>query len=52
MKLIDLLKYTPVLSVILNIISMIAFIAINDKPRACYWILAAGLTITTFYIKK
>jgi hypothetical protein len=52
MKIIELLKYTPVLSVILNILSVIAFLIINDNPRACYWALAAGLTVTTFYIKK
>jgi len=48
---IEYLKYTPVLSIALNMLSVVAFIITGDWPRAWYWGLASGLTLTTFFIK-
>jgi hypothetical protein len=48
----QLLFYAPVLSIALNVLSVVCYLYLRDYPRSWYWALAALLTVSTLYMGK
>lgn len=47
----NLLFYFPVIGITLNVIAVFCFIYLKDYPRAWYWLMAAGISISTLFIR-
>jgi hypothetical protein len=51
MTLSKILFYIPVAGMVINVIAVAGYLYLKDYPRSCYWLLAAGLTLTTFFMR-
>jgi len=45
------LHYAPLLGAGLNLVCVACFVYLGDWPRAFYWGLAAGLSVSTIYMR-